>query len=223
MKYFLHDSNSFNDEKITQLYLNYGYEGLGLFYSILEKLAAQEKPINTEVLKSQLNVGKRLDKCWSFMESLGIISSNNGDTFNKQLLNYGEKYQIKKQKNRERIQEWRTNQQVTENVTRYESVSNAPKVNKSKVNKSKVKDNIYLTQPEIEKLKAELGEEKFSRAVEFLSSYKIEKGYKTKSDYLTIKRWVIDAISKPSYNQAKQQNNKDHTIATKEEILNDKF
>ena len=51
MKYFLHDSNAFNDEKITELYINFGYEGLGLFYTILEKLAGQEKPVKTLVLK----------------------------------------------------------------------------------------------------------------------------------------------------------------------------
>ena len=63
MKYFLHDSNAFNDEKITELYINFGYEGLGLFYTILEKLAGQEKPVKTLVLKKQLNVGKKLEKC----------------------------------------------------------------------------------------------------------------------------------------------------------------
>ena len=62
----------------------YGYEGLGLFYTLLEKLAQQEKPVKTDILKVQLNVKKRLNKCWSFMEEIGIISSNNGDTFNKQ-------------------------------------------------------------------------------------------------------------------------------------------
>ena len=67
MKYYLHDSNSFNDEKITELYLQYGYEGLGLFYTLLEKLALQEKPIKTNVLKHQLNVGKKLEKVWEFM------------------------------------------------------------------------------------------------------------------------------------------------------------
>lgn len=138
MKYFLHDSNSFNDEKITELYLEFGYEGLGLFYTILEKLALQEKPIKTIVLKHQLNVGKKLEKCWSFMEEIDLISSNNGETFNKQLLNFSEKYQVKKEKNAKRIAEWRENQQVSENVTRYEHVSNTPKVNKSKVNLNKV-------------------------------------------------------------------------------------
>lgn len=134
MKYYLHDSNSFNDEKITELYIKYGYEGLGIFYTILEKLAQQEKPIKTEVLKAQLGIGKRLNKCWSFMEEIGIISSSNGDTFNKQLLNYSEKYQIKKEKNRKKIEEWRVKH---ENVTSYEPVSNSPKVKLSKVKLSK--------------------------------------------------------------------------------------
>lgn len=140
MKYYLHDSTAFSDEKITELYMKFGYEGLGLFYTALEKFALQEKPIKTEVLKKQLNVGKKLEKCWSFMEEIGIISSNNGETFNKQLLNFSEKYQIKKQKNVERVKQWRENQQVKENVTRNEHVRNTPKVNGSKVNGSKVND-----------------------------------------------------------------------------------
>jgi len=138
MKYFLHDSTSFNDEKITELYLEFGYEGLGLFYTILEKLALQEKPIKTIVLKHQLNVGKKLEKCWKFMEEIDLISSNNGETFNKQLLNFSQKYQIKKEKNAKRISEWRENQSVSENVTSYESVSNTSKVKESKVKESKV-------------------------------------------------------------------------------------
>ena len=96
MKYYLHDSNSFNDEKITELYIKYGYEGLGLFYTLLEKIASQEKPIKTSILKSQLRVGKRLEKCWQFMEDIELIQSNNGETFNEQLMNYSEKYKIKK-------------------------------------------------------------------------------------------------------------------------------
>jgi len=145
MKYYLHDSNSFNDEKITELYLEYGYEGLGLFYTILEKLALQEKPIKTKVLKHQLNVGKKLDKCWTFIEEIDLISSNNGETFNKQLLNFSKKYQISKEKNAKRISEWRDNQAVTENVTRSESVRNTDKVKLSKVKESKVKLSDILT------------------------------------------------------------------------------
>jgi len=137
MKYFLHDTSSFDDEKVTELYLKYGYEGLGLFYTTLEKLGKQEKPVKTSVLKAQLKVGKRLEKCWLFMEQIGLLSSNNGETFNKQLLNFSETYQIKKEKTREKVMEWRKKQADKDNVTDYVPVSNPHKVKLSKVNKSK--------------------------------------------------------------------------------------
>lgn len=138
MKYFLHDSNSFQDDKITELYINFGYEGLGLFYTILEKIALQEKPIKTIVLKKQLNVKKRLEKCWNFLEEIELIYSKNGETFNENILKFSEKYQIKKEKNRKKISDWRNSQQDTKNVTSYEPVRNPPKDNISKDNISKV-------------------------------------------------------------------------------------
>ena len=137
MKYFLHDTSSFDDEKITLLYMEYGYEGLGLFYTLLEKIGKQEKPVNTIVLKSQLNVGKRLEKCWKFMEEIDIIQSKNGETFNEQLLNFSENYQIKKEKTREKVAEWRDKQKDKKSVTGYVPVSNPPKVKESKVKKRK--------------------------------------------------------------------------------------
>lgn len=140
MKYFLHDSNSFNDEKVTELFMQFGYEGIGLFYTMLEKIAFHEKPIKTAVLKAQLKVGRKLEKCWKFMESIGLIQSNNGETFNEQLMKYSEKYQIKKEKTAERISQWRENQQGRKNVTRNKRIRNTPKDKISKVNKSKEKD-----------------------------------------------------------------------------------
>lgn len=145
MKYYLHDTSAFEDEKVSELFINYGYEGVGLFYVILEKLGKQEKPIKTTVLKSQLKIGKKLEKCWNFMESLGIISSNNGETFNKQLLNFSETYQIKSEKNAKRISEWREKQTDAKNVTCSESVRNAPKVKVSKVKVSKENNNTCET------------------------------------------------------------------------------
>jgi hypothetical protein len=69
--------------------------------------------------------------------------------------------------------------------------------------KDKVKDiklleqkNISLTHIEYEKLVNEFSETLTLAAIKFLSDYKIEKGYKTKNDNLTIRRWVIDAVKK---------------------------
>jgi len=128
MKYFLHDTSALDDDKVAELFIEFGYEGVGLFYCILEKIARQEKPVKTLVLKRQLKIGKRLDKCWSFMEELGLILSQNGDTFNENLLNFSEKYKIKKEKTAKRVAEWREKQRDIENVTHYERGSNTPKV-----------------------------------------------------------------------------------------------
>lgn len=138
MKYILHDTTAIDDDKLGELFINFGYEGIGLFWTILEKIGKQEKPIKTTVLKAQLKVGKKLDKCWKFMESLGLISSNNGETFNERILSYSESYKIKKEKTREKISQWRENQQITKNVTSYVPICNPPKVKESKVKESKV-------------------------------------------------------------------------------------
>lgn len=55
---------------------------------------------------------------------------------------------------------------------------------------------VTLTDEEYTKLINEYGEETAHKAIEFLDSYIAEKGYKSKSNYLTIRRWVIDAVSK---------------------------
>lgn len=55
--------------------------------------------------------------------------------------------------------------------------------------------NVTLTDSEVQKLHEQFGDNA-AGMVEYLSAYKIEKNYKTKSDYLTIKRWVADAYTK---------------------------
>jgi hypothetical protein len=60
-----------------------------------------------------------------------------------------------------------------------------------------------LSEIENEKLIQEFGNDFTEKCYNFLSSYKVEKNYKTKSDYLTIKRWVVDAVNKlPKHNIA---------------------
>lgn len=192
MKYYLHDSNAFNDEKITELFIKFGYEGLGLFYTCLEKFAQQEKPIKTEVLKHQLKVGKKLNKCWDFMESIGLISSNNGETFNKQLLNFSETYRIKKEKNAKRISDWREKQDVIKNVTCNESVSNTHKVKRNKVKRKKV--NIFIP-PKIEEVKQFFKDKGYSEqsAMKMFDSYSVADWTDSRGN--KIKNWKQKAIN----------------------------
>ena len=66
-----------------------------------------------------------------------------------------------------------------------------------KPQKSKYGDlqNVKLTDKEVDKLNLDYGEIKTLKAIQFLSSYKKEKTYKTADDNLTIRRWVIDAVN----------------------------
>jgi len=191
MKYYLHDSNAFNDEKITELFIEYGYEGLGLFYTLLEKIASQEKPIKTSVLKSQLKVGKKLEKCWLFMESIELIHSNNGETFNKQLLNFSESYKIKSEKNAKRISEWRDKQSIEKNVTCSESVRNDAKVKISKVNINEIK---RFTPPSLNEISIYISENKFNVDAQIFVDHYISNGWKVGNSSMkdwkaTVRNW----------------------------------
>ena len=54
-------------------------------------------------------------------------------------------------------------------------------------------NNIKLTDKEYNRFIDEFGEANTKKLIEYLSAYKEEKNYKTKSDNLTIRRWVIKA------------------------------
>ena len=200
MKYFLHDTSSFDDEKITELWLQFGYEGLGIFYTALEKIGRQEKPIKTEILKSQLKIGKRLNKCWTFIEQIGLISSSDGESFSKQLLNFSETYKIKKEKTRIKVLEWRKKQEDIKNVTGYEGYSNPPKVKESKVKGSKEImyrqfKHLKISMYEIDKLKeAKFSIEKINDILDKIENYKKNNNYS--SLYLTALNWLKDDAKK---------------------------
>jgi hypothetical protein len=239
MKYFLHDTAAFEDEKISELFMNFGYEGLGLFYTILERIAKQEKPVKTSVLKHQLKVGKRLDKCWNFLESLELIYSLDGETFNENILNYSEKYQIGKEKNREKVSQWRENQKNKENVTSYVPESNPPKVKVSKVKESKVKvvksAPILFKESEVfdlEKFKAAFTNSKYSTAnldyyYERVLNWS-ESGANKKIDWIaTARSFMITDISEGKFitkdfkPNGKQFNNNRQTTAITPESFNE--
>jgi len=74
------------------------------------------------------------------------------------------------------------------------------------------KNNIKISIGEFEKLCQTYTQEVTEKAIKYLSDYKIEKGYKTKSDYLTLKRWVFEAIAKQNNGNTKNQPRKNDTI-----------
>ena len=186
--------------------MEFGYEGLGLFYTLLEKFGKQEKPVNTKVLKAQLKIGKRLEKCWKFMEEIDLIQSKNGETFNEQLLNFSENYQIKKEKNRKKISEWRDKQKDKKNVTSNKPVRNPTKVKETKVKETKEENSkkkkyaefVLLTEEEYNKLVDEHTIYWTKKMIEMLDNYKGSSGKNYKSDYRAILSWVKDKLKDSS-------------------------
>lgn len=88
---------------------------------------------------------------------------------------------------------------TTEGARNEESQKEEPKKKdkeKAKVPKHKYGEfgNVLLTDVERDRLIDELGESMFGKCVNFLDQYIEEKGYKSKSHNLAIRRWVIKAV-----------------------------
>lgn len=65
--------------------------------------------------------------------------------------------------------------------------------------------NVLLSDPEYNKLTDDFGYDKTDKAIKFLDEYIAEKGYKSKSHNLAIRRWVMDAVAEKESTKAKQQ------------------
>ena len=77
-----------------------------------------------------------------------------------------------------------------------------PKQKKSVKHKHGEFQNVLLTDSEFENLAVEFGSDLRDKAISFFDAYIEEKGYKSKSHILAIRRWVIDAVKE---NEAKSQ------------------
>jgi hypothetical protein len=64
--------------------------------------------------------------------------------------------------------------------------------------------NVFLTDEEIENLQRDFPNDA-KDAIDFLSDYIAEKGYKSKSHYMAIRRWVIDAVREKRSKKGKPQ------------------
>ena len=68
------------------------------------------------------------------------------------------------------------------------------KVKDKEKDKDKYGKNVTLTLDEYQKLVTDFGYEDTQEAIQFLDDYIADKGYKSKSNYSAIRRWVIDAV-----------------------------
>lgn len=82
-----------------------------------------------------------------------------------------------------------------------DSINNIPAPKEKKVkHKHGEYQHVLLTDDEFNKLATDYGESVRDKAITFLDEYIEEKGYKSKSHNLAIRRWVIDAVKKGERN-----------------------
>lgn len=111
-----------------------------------------------------------------------------------------------------RLTKW-FNETVTISIEDGNGDGNKDKDVKEKKSNYGEHNNILLTENELIKLNDEYGIDKTKAAIDFLSSYKIEKNYKTQSDYLTLRRWVFKAIDeKKSKSKSRMQKTYDDAM-----------
>lgn len=86
---------------------------------------------------------------------------------------------------------------------RLEESSNTPAPEKKKPEKHKYGEykHVLLTDDELAKLQTEHGYEETEAAIKYLDEYTEMKGYKCKSHYLAIKKWVFDAVAEKKQRQ----------------------
>lgn len=106
-------------------------------------------------------------------------------------------------KNPEEPTESEKTQSVSEKPSRFlENPEKANRKEEKRIEKNKDNKlsfgeygNVRMTAKEYDKLSAEFGEQQTDEAVKYLDEYIGDKGYKSKSHYLAIRRWVFDAIN----------------------------
>ena len=111
------------------------------------------------------------------------------------------------------------NKSVTEvkQISISNSISNSNSISSSKIEEKEIKKeketkhkhgeykNVLLTDTELEKLKQDFGENETEKAITYLDEYIEMKGYKAKSHYLAIRKWVFNALKEQKQKQGYQK------------------
>ena len=206
--YFSHDYNARNDEKIKRLIRKHGMVGYGIFWSIVEDLYNNANALRTDYEGIAYDLRSDCEVVASVVNDFDLFIFD-GDFFGSNSVQERLDQRNNKSESARKSASYRWE---NANALQTQSEGNDKKERKGKEikgkeKKIKYKDNVLLTENENQKLVSEHGKEIVEKAYEFLSSYKIEKSYSTKSDYLTIRRWVLDAVKKPNKTVSLQNNN----------------
>lgn len=250
--YFSHDSNAITDTKILNMRADYGLEGYGLYWAIIEMMRNEEdymlqKNKNTyraikTLTNTTIEIEKYINDC---IEDYELFKQENEKFYSssllKRMLEYERKREIKREngklggrpkkseikpngfeneteKNQNKIKEIKVKENKIKNnipVSEDKSSPTFAKASKHKYGKYK---NVLLKDEELQSLQGEY--QNWEKLINYLDEYIEMKGYKAKSHYLCIKKWVIDAVKREKGKQEIKNINK-NTNWLKEEFENE--
>jgi hypothetical protein len=205
--YFSHDYNARNDEKIKRLIRKHGMQGYGVFWSIVEDLYNNANALRLDYDGIAYDLRSNNEIVASVINDFDLFIFNDNFFSSNSVQERLDQRNTKSESARKSASYRWGNANAKQTL----SEGNAKKERKGKEIKGKeikYRDNISLLEKEKIKLDLEFGEDTVQKCFDFLSSYKVEKTYKTKSDYLTIKRWVVDAVKKPIQTSSSKIGNK---------------
>lgn len=135
----------------------------------------------------------------AFRERQKALQCNTDGTQVKQIGNV-------EKRREEKIREDKIRDREDTDITDSAESSSAPKPPKEVKHTWGEFKHVKLTDSEIEKLRKAYGSKMTDECIVFLDEYIERKGYKAKNHYLTIKKWVADAVIEERQKQRKNKN-----------------
>ena len=245
--YFSHDSNAITDTKILNMRADYGLEGYGLYWAIIEMLRNEEdyklgfdkntfRAIKT-LTNTNIDIGKYINDC---INEYKLFIQDDKKFFSQSLLNRMQEYEKKRKVNRENGKlggrPKKENPVETEekpNGFENETEKNQRKGKERKGKEKKVKENkikedreekihfaefVSMTNAEYERLVSTHGKNTADQCITILDNYKGSSGRKYQSDYRAILSWVLDK-AKQNKPQKQTSNNQFANIGREEGIF----
>lgn len=151
---------------------------------------------NLDQLESKKEYMRNYMKGYRAKQKLLTSGENNTDSTNKSNCKTNSKANVSEadiDKDKELDKEYINNNTSASDEA---DVKKTPKKQKEPKRKHGEYQHVLLTDSEFESLAEFFGDDLRDKAIKFLDEYIEEKGYKSKSHNLAIRRWVVDAVSK---------------------------
>lgn len=203
--YFSHDSNARHDPKISELIADFGMEGYGIFWVIIEMMREQKeyklelKRIGAIAIQTNTTKATIRDLVNGCISDYNLFESDEEFFWSNSLVKRMKLREEKSKKAKMAIKKrWEKVKGKTKPKTEKKYVRNTSKVKESKVKKKKTKNgrkkfgeygHVLFTKAQYDKLLEDWGKEKLDHMIKVLDEGIELKGYTYKNFNLAIRRW----------------------------------